>query len=121
MESTWPAQQVGHGGAAAAVRHMQDVGARFHLEQFARQVDGRAAARRRARQLAGVLLGVGDVFLHGLDRHLGVDDQDVGDGRHQADGLEILDEVVVQLAVQRAVDRVGDGPHVQRVAVGRGA
>ncbi|MNJ59128.1 hypothetical protein D3C77_547950 [compost metagenome] len=115
------AQQIGHGRAAAAIRHVQDVGAGFHLEEFARQVNGRAAAGRRAGQLAGVGLGVGDVFLHRLDGHLGVDHQNVGNGGDQAYWLEVFDEVVVELAVQRAVDGVGDGAHVQRVAVGRRA
>jgi hypothetical protein len=38
------AQQVGHGGGAALVRHMLHLDFRHGLEQLARQVDGTAVA-----------------------------------------------------------------------------
>ncbi len=117
------AHHVQQGRTRAAVGHVQHVGAGHALEQFAREVDGGAVAAGGHVELARMGLGVADEVLHARDalraRLLGIDFHHVRHRGHQRDRHEVLDGVVGQLAVERAVDAVGaHGAHEQRVAVG---
>ena len=101
---------------------MQHEGAGHALEQLAGQMDRRAVAAGGHVHLAGVGLGHADEILHVVNALglglVGVHHHHVGHGGHQGDGHKVLDGVVGQLGVQRAVDAVGaHGAHQQRVAV----
>ena len=52
---------------AAAIGHVHDLGAGHELEQLAADVAGRAVARRRIGELAGIGLGVRDQVLDRVD------------------------------------------------------
>jgi hypothetical protein len=63
------------------------------LEQFARHVLRSADTGRAKVDLAGIVLGVASQLLHGLGRHLGIDDDDVLQlGRHRQE-LEVVERV----------------------------
>ena len=113
-------QKIDHGGRAAAIGHMHDVDAGLQLEELAGEMVGGAVARAAERQLAGILLGVGDELRDVVDRHGFVDDQrDRKLGRLGQCG-EILHRIVVQLLDQERRDAVGGGgAEKQGVAVGR--
>ncbi|MOA02496.1 hypothetical protein D3C78_1219490 [compost metagenome] len=80
----------------------------------------RARAGRGKGVLAGVGLGQGDEFLHGLGRHAVVNDEHAGHGHHVGDGGEILDRVIGQLGDDGRVGAVrGHRGHAYGVAIGR--
>ena len=116
------AQQVIDGRRTALVGHVLDVDAGHLLEQFAGQVDRRAAARRAERDLAGIGLGIRHQLLDGLERLRRIGHQQVRHQRHARERGEILDRIEPQFRVQALVDGVGaDRAHEDRVAIGRGA
>ncbi|MNT28644.1 hypothetical protein D3C72_1643470 [compost metagenome] len=105
---------------------MRHARARHGLEQFARQMRGRAVAGGRHVDAAGVGLQVLDQVRHRADAVLvgegRIQFQDVRHGNHQRDRHEVLDRVVGQLGVHGLIDGVrADRAHQQGVAIGRGA
>ena len=92
-----------------------------HLQHLARQMVGRAVARRTKAHLARVGAGVVHQFLQGLGRVVGVDHQHVHVRHGHRQRREVLDRVVADaLTVQRRVDGVGaGGRQADGVAVGR--
>ena len=112
------AQQVRHRRGTALVGHVLHIHLGQALEQFARQVDGAAIARRAEVHFAGVGLGVGDEVLHALVGLGGVGHQQVGHIGHAGQRCEVLHGVERHLLVQAGVDGVGaHGAHEQSVAV----
>ena len=77
------ADEICHGGGAAAVRDMDSVNAGGLIQQKGPQVGDVAVARRGVGKLAGILLRVGDEFGNRVDRQLVIDDQDK---RHDGGG-----------------------------------
>ena len=69
-----------------------------HLEP---QVGGGAVTRRAIRELAGILLGVLDHLVEGLDANGGVNDEAVDDVADAADRIEALHRIVGSLAEAR--------------------
>ncbi|MNT37531.1 hypothetical protein D3C72_1736710 [compost metagenome] len=105
---------------------MRHARARHGLEQFARQVRGRAVAGGSHVDGIGVCLQVLDQVGHGADAvlvgKLGIQLKNVRHGNDQRDRHEILHRIVGQLAVDGLVDRMrADGAHQQGIAVGGGA
>ena len=90
---------------AAAIRHVLDLRAGHELEQLAADMAGRAVARRRVGELAGIGLGLGDQFLHRLDVGLRRHREHQMPVRDQRDRLEVLLDVVGQLRHHVAGDR----------------
>src|SRR5829696_5448450 len=105
--------------AAAAVRHVDDVGAAHRFEQLAGHMVGRAGAGGGVVERARPRLRVGHEFLQVLRRHRGMDEEhEVGivDRRHRH---EIAHQLVGLLRDQRLVRGVGVRHHEQRVPVRR--
>ena len=104
-------------GCRAAIGHVGHLDPGHALEQFACHVRRRAGAGRRVGELALLLLGVGDEFLHRLCRR-GVRHAHVeGEAHQQRDRRKIGERVVGERAVERAVDRQRRTPDQHRVAV----
>ncbi len=113
------AQHVLQGRRAALVGHVHGVDLRDVVEQFTRQVGGRARAGGCEIQLARLALGAGHEFAQGLDAGAGRHDQHVGEGHAHGDGGEVLERVVADLhEVGRDAQRP-DGAEQQHGAVGR--
>ena len=108
-----------HGGAAAFVRHVLNVGARLQLEQFAGQMLEAADAGGGVIELAGLRLGVGEQFLRRMHRQFRIDGEHIGAGGEDRDRHEILHRVE-RLLVEPRIDRMRDRDDEERVAVGRG-
>jgi hypothetical protein len=100
---------------------MHHVDAGHHLEQLARNVVASAGAGRRHVEFTGIGLGIGDEFGNRLGRNRRVHHHDVGISHDARDRRDVADEIVVELVVQRCVDRVEATDHEQRVAVSRRA
>ncbi len=122
VEHDWRAagEQVGQGGGTAFVGHVEHVDTRRLLEQFAGQVLARSRARRSIGQLAGVFLQIRHQFGNRVYRQLGIDDEHIGRGCHQADRREILLGVEGLVGVERRVGRVTARREQQRIAISGG-
>jgi hypothetical protein len=85
-----PRNQVLQRGACAAVRNVRDEGLGLQLEQFAGEVMGCSVACRTVVQPPRVFAQVRHQLLQagGLDL-LWIDDDHLGDARHQPDGNEV--------------------------------
>ena len=91
-----PAQEVGHRGGAALVRHMDHVDVGQALEQLAGQVARRAVAGRREGQFTRLLACERDEFGNGRGLDAGVHHQHVRRAVCQRDRLETGQGVVAQ-------------------------
>ena len=87
----------------ALVRDHDAGNARFQLEQFGRDDEGRR--RRRIIRLVGMLLSPFDQILDVLDRAVAGDDQDQRKIRDHRQRLERLDRIVFEVRIDRAGDR----------------
>ena len=106
---------------AAPVGDVNDVRARHELEQLAADMTGRAVARGRVRQLAGIVLCVGDQLRDRLERCIGRGREQHVPARHQRNRLEVALDVIGQLRDHVARDgERADRPHADRVSVGIG-
>src|SRR5262245_398100 len=115
-----PAHQVEDAGARALVGHVQGLDAAHHVEEFARQVHGGAAAGRREIELARLLLRQRDQLLRALHRQRRMHAQDQRGGRHHRDRREIPLRVPGEPGVQALVGGEKKRPHQYGVAI-RGA
>jgi len=113
-----PREEVGECGRRAAVRHVVHVDAGHHLEQLARNVGATADAGRGHIDFAGIGFGVGDEVGNCLGRNRWVQHQDVGVANDASDRRDIADKIVIELVVERRVDRVRRADQEQRIAVG---
>ena len=113
-------KHIGKRRRAAAIGHMHHVDAGEHLEEFTGHVDRGPVAGRCHVELAGIGLGIGDQLGDGLDRQRGMHHHDVGEANDARDRLHLLDEIEIELVVERGVDRVRRSDQQQRVAVRRG-
>ena len=99
------AEHVGHRGRRATIRHMHDLDAGGLLEQFEREMRQAADARRGHRQAVVLFLCQIDQILHGLDRRLRVDDQNLR-GEHDArDRPEVAHRIVGQVGAHVRIER----------------
>jgi hypothetical protein len=114
-----PADQVGHGVAGAAIRHMHHVHASHQLEQLTRHVDAGADAARSEIELARIGLGVGDELGNGGGRERRVHHRDVRHAGHAGDRRDVANEIEGELVVEGVVDRVRRNHLEQRVTVRR--
>ena len=110
--------QVHVGGGAAFVRHMTciHVVVLHHLKS--RQVRDIAVASRAVGELAFVLLRVLHELLHGVGRHLGIDDKPQWHHRRQGHGAQIPGHVIAHLLVERRTERNRGSVVEHGVAVG---
>ena len=103
------------------VRHVDQPGAGAQVEELAREVVRGAEAARAEVELARIGARVGDELGQRAGRYRGMRHHDVRHLRHQRDGREVLDRIVVQLGVQRRADRERRRDQHDRVAVRRRA
>ena len=94
------------------------IGTGHDLEQFAGDVLRSSIPSRRHVDLTRVGLGVCDELGNRRDRHRWMDLQNVERARDACDRRDILDEIEVELVIERRVDRVRRCDQKQRVAVG---
>jgi hypothetical protein len=112
--------QVGHRLPGLAIRHVDRVKTESLLGELHRQVLQRARAYRRVVQRRLRFLGVLDELRHGLERQTGIGHQDERRLHIERNRHEVVFRAVVDLLVQRLVDRHrGAGQHHQCVAVRR--
>ena len=83
----------------------------------AREMRRGAGAERTIGQFVGIGFRRRDQVSNRLNRRLGIDYDDIEGTRNQRDGREILVRVVGQFGIQAWIDRVGERPHQQRVAI----
>ena len=95
----------GGGRAAAAVGHVDDFYARDRTEEFRREVAGRADPGKRAVELAGIELGIGDQFLDGASGHRWMDHQHMIARGENAQRGEIGDRIGTAAFAVRARPR----------------
>ena len=98
---------------------MRHVDAGHELEQFAGHMRRRADAGRRHVDLARIGLGIGDELRDRFGRKRRHHDHDVGIAADAGDRRDVADEIVIQLVVERRIDRVGKRRQQQRLPVGR--
>ena len=80
---------------------------------------GRAVARARVVELAGICSCVGNKFRHAFRRHGSADEEHVVDVADVRDRREVFQRIVWQLAIERAGDRVARRREDQRLPIGR--
>src|SRR5688572_8929558 len=99
---------------------MQRVNASRAFEHLRREVDDRPIARRSVGVLAGIRLQKRDQLFHATRRRGRMDHEHQRRRGHHRDVSEVLDRVVLKLAVEIRVDGVrSDVLQPQRVTVGR--
>ena len=109
-------------GVPPPVRDVRGEHARGDFEHFHIELAHAAHAAAAVVELAGVLLGVVDEFLEGLERQAAVHHQGVGLAAQDGDVFEVFDRVVAHLGLRERVGQVAAlRRHDQRVAVGLGA
>ena len=113
------ADQVGEGRCHAPVGNMHHEAVDLLLEQLHGQVRQRASAGRPVAELARVLAQVVGKFFQGARWQAAVDHQHIGRAADHADGREVFDRVIGQLAGGRAGAVGGDIALQQGVAIGR--
>ncbi|MPN19667.1 hypothetical protein SDC9_167039 [bioreactor metagenome] len=113
-----PAQHIGHGGCAALVGNVLQLGARHHVEQLGRQMRATAIAGRGVAQRLRSRFGERDQLPHVVGRHRRMGHQKHGEQGRKADRHKVLFDVVGQLVHQGLIDGVVDGAHEQAVAIG---
>ena len=104
----------------AAIGNVQHVDAGLDLEQFHREVVGRAVAGRGVTDVAGLRLRERDQLFKRLRREFRIDHHHHRNGAEQRHRREVLDRIEGQLGVERRRDRDRAWRQQQRVAVGRG-
>ena len=104
--------------AAALIGHHDDGGARIGIEQLRRHVACRGVAGRTEGQGFRLALRQRDQFLQIAGRHRWMRDQHVRNIRQKDDRREIIGEIETRFRFCR-IERIGDGGHEQRIAVGR--
>ncbi|MDH6592987.1 hypothetical protein M2165_002876 [Variovorax sp. TBS-050B] len=105
----------------ALVGHVDRLHAGGEVEGFAAHVLGAADARRGVLEAAGLRGHGRDEVLHRPVGRAGGDHEHVGHHGHEADGLEVLQRVVLELEDVRRHGLCRVGGQQQRAAVGRGA
>jgi hypothetical protein len=110
-------QQIGDRLWAAGVGHVYHLHARQYLEQLAGQMCAGGDAGGCERQLVGLALRQIDQLLDALHADRGMHDQNVGRRGETNNRDEVLGEIEREIGAHRGVDRIGDRPHQQRVAV----
>ena len=113
------AQQIRECRRRAAIGHVQQVDARHRLEQFAAEMNGRAATGRRHIERARVRPGVGNELGDASDRHGRMHLHDVRHPRKAHDRCDIADEVVRKLLIERGIDGVHRADEQKRIAIPR--
>src|SRR5712675_2942407 len=111
-------EQVSQCGSGAAIRNVNEVDARHHLEQFARQVRYGAVACRGHINLAWIGFGVGDQFNECLGRKRRICQHDLRLPRNACDRRDIADEIETEFWVERRIDRFRRTDHQERITVG---
>jgi hypothetical protein len=96
------------------------VDARHFLEELAGQMLRRAASRRAVVEAAGFGPRERNQLLNRARGQRRMDHEDVGDFDQLRDRREIRDRIVVQLRIQRDVDRVARARQQYRITVGCG-
>ena len=115
-------RDVGNGGRAAAIRHVDHLQpARFGGQEFRAELVGRTEAGRGIAHLAGVGLGVGDEFRNGLERRVHAHDQRHRHADQIADRHQLLVEVEGDLRARhdRTDRELAHDADADGVAVGR--
>ena len=113
------ADQIGERRPSAAIRHVHQIDARHHLEQFAREMRPRAGTGRRHVELARVSLGIVDELRDRPSRNGRMHQHDLGLAHHRRDRRNVANEIEVELGEERGVDGVRQPDLEQRVAVRR--
>src|SRR5262249_50454210 len=114
------AEQIDKRRARAAIRHVHEVHAGHHLEQFTSNMVSGTDAGRRHVDLGGIGLGIRDELGNRLGRHRGMHlygKRLASDARNRRD---VADEIKIELVVEGGVDRVHESGHKERISV-RGA
>src|SRR5215510_12065352 len=113
-----PGQKVGNRRSRAAIRYMHQIQSCHHLEQFSGHVDRGARARRREIDFPGIGFGIGDEFGHGLDGNRWIYLHDIAEPSDARDWYDVAQEIVVELFIERCVNRIRRRDQKQRVAIG---
>ena len=109
-------------GVPPPVRDVRGEHARGDFEHFHIELAHAAHAAAAVVELAGVLLGVVDEFLEGLERQAAVHHQGVGLAAQDGDVFEVFDRVVAHLGLRERVGQVAAlGRDHECVAIGLGA
>src|SRR5262249_28957052 len=95
------AEQINKRGARATIRHMHQVDAGHHLEQFTGNMVSGTDAGRRHLDLAGIGFGMGDELGNRLDRHGWIHLHDKGLAMNARDRRDVADQVEIELVVER--------------------
>src|ERR1700726_1052896 len=83
------AEQIGKRRSPAAIRHMDQINAGHHLEQFAGNMLRASYPARPHVELAGICLGIGDELWKRLDRNRWVHIDYLGRARDACDGRDV--------------------------------
>jgi len=110
-------EQLGVGSGVALELNGEALELRGPHEKLCRQMRQRAHRRRSERHAVRFRLCIGDEFLDGLPRRLGVDDQEERNEHRERDGAKILARVIIELAQHGLGSRIRCRRIEQRVAV----
>src|SRR6516225_11821392 len=106
MTCTCPPSGSTSAGTRAAIRHVHEVDAGHHFEQFTENmVSGTDAARRHV-DLAGIDFGIGDEFGDRLDWHRGIHLYDKRVASNACNRRDVADKIELEIFVERRVTRV---------------
>src|SRR6516225_8898107 len=117
MTCTCPPSGSTSAGTRAAIRHVHEVDAGHHFEQFnENMVSGTDAARPHV-DLAGIDFGIGDELGNRVDRHRRIHLYGEGVTRNAGNRRDVADEIEIELVVERCVTRIWKTSQQKRIAV----
>ena len=103
--------------SVTAIRHVDQVDASHHLKQFPGEMGCAPGSARGHVDLAWIGFGVSDEFGNGVRRNRWMHHHDVGHGNNACDRHDVADEIEIELAEQRRIERVGTTGQEKRIAI----
>ena len=113
------ANQVSQRRRRTAIRHPYHVDASHHHEQLAVHIQHAPATGRPHVDLAGIGFGIGNEFRNGFGRERRVHDHHARPAGYACHRRDVVDEIEVEIVVERCIDRIDRSDEEERIAIGQ--